>query len=108
MPLCIWNQNVEGLLITVLGRIDEEGVAVNHTFDQEAGTYKGLYIKDNCLIGAILINKEDERDELLGNIREKTHFDSTQEGQNADHSGEDECYVGEVSDENVSTELIDN
>ena len=65
MPLCIWSQNIEGLAITVLGRIDESGVTVNHAFDQESGTYRGLYTKDKCLVGAVLVNTEDKRDELL-------------------------------------------
>ncbi|MCK5179992.1 MAG: FAD-dependent oxidoreductase, partial [Candidatus Omnitrophica bacterium] len=97
MPVCCWSENIEGFVITVLGRVDEEGVTVSHAFDQESGTYKGLYVKDNCLVGAILVNKEDERDYLLGKIRAKAHFDCPQEKQGIDHSGENECYAGDIS-----------
>ncbi|MCK5013526.1 MAG: FAD-dependent oxidoreductase [Candidatus Omnitrophica bacterium] len=75
MPLCTLSQNIEGFVLTVLGRIDGEGVTVNHAFDQDSGTYKGLYIQDNCLVGAVLVNKEDERDALLENIQKKVLFD---------------------------------
>ena len=109
IPVCSWNQKIEGFVITVLGRIDEEGLTVNRTFDQESGTYRGLYLKDNALVGALLVNKENERGSLLGNIFNKTLFDFSTEEQGADgNCAKEGCYAGEMSDENVSTELIDN
>lgn len=107
-PVCVWNQNAEGLAVTVLGCINGEGITVNRTFDSAAGTYRGLYIKDHCLVGAILINKEEEKEGLLEHIRNGSHWEPALEERSPEKIPADGCFVGDGRKENVSTELVDN
>lgn len=108
MPVCVWRQDIEGLTVAILGCVDKEEVMIDRTFDRDSGTYKALYIKDNCLVGAILINKEDEMDELLAYIRKGDYFNLTESGADLVNRSENEQCVPETEERNVSTELIDN
>jgi len=64
--------NVKGLVITVLGQVgSRDGIEVRRSFDQEVGSYKGIYLEDDRLVGAILVNADGEKDELLRLINEK-------------------------------------
>ena len=68
----VLNLNVEGLTITVIGQTKlMTTTEIRRTFDEEIGSYRGLYLEDNCLVGAVLVNAESEKDELLKVITEK-------------------------------------
>ncbi|MBN1870314.1 MAG: FAD-dependent oxidoreductase [Candidatus Omnitrophica bacterium] len=99
MPLCAWSQKMEGLVLTVLGNVDEEGITEDHIFDRASATYKRLYLKENRLIGAILVNKEEERVVLLENIRQKSCYDLGTEQQGVNSVEGKECCVSEMNGE---------
>ncbi len=111
LPVYSQSLNVEGISITLLGQTREkEGVTVKRMFSPESGQYKGFYIEGDCLVGAVLINAEDEKEEFLRQINEKVTFQWTPPDvpQGSEElSGGDSC-LQEVDGENVSTELVDN
>lgn len=101
--------NIEGLVITVLGQIGlKAGIEVRREFDQETGSYRGMYLKNNQLIGAVLINAESDKNELLrligsGGCLEAENAGMISEGPSS--GGNNDEQMGE---QDVSTELVDN
>jgi len=101
--------NMEGLVITTLGKVEPKaGIEVRSTFDQEAGSYKGLYLDGEQLVGAVLVNAESGKDELLRFITEKRDIEavSAQPVSNASSSCASDTEQG--GEQDVSTELVDS
>jgi NAD(P)H-nitrite reductase large subunit len=62
----------DGLNLTVAGQTPHsEAVEVRRTFDQEAGKYKALYVQDNRVIGAVLINENSQEPAIMRMIKDK-------------------------------------
>ena len=95
LPVVSKNLSIEGLTMSVLGRAETGSeIEVRQSFDQEAGQYKALYLRGEQLVGAVLINMESEKDELLRLITEKGCIEAVRTGQ--------------TDAQDVSTELVDN
>lgn len=66
-----------GMNIVILGQVDQTtGVALYRTYVQESCAYKGLYVKDCHLVGAVLVNRENETEEILKFIHDKVIIDT--------------------------------
>jgi len=109
-PVRLRHLNTERLAITVLGetKVSEE-IEVRRAFNRESGAYEGLYTDNNRLVGAVLINNEGKKSELLRSINEKTDIGPAQkEAAKAVEPSSREGDMTETGSENVSTELVDN
>jgi nitrite reductase (NADH) large subunit len=63
--------------IVILGQVERgEDVAVYRACEQESGRYKGLYVKGRRLVGAVLVDRGDEVEEILTLIRDKSLIDA--------------------------------
>lgn len=109
LPIYCGNTRTDGLVITIVGDIEDSQAAVQKSFDSETATYTAIYRKDNRLIGAILVNKDEEIDGILNCIHQKTDIPVVEPGNIEDAAGivSENC-SDEGAAENVSTELIDN
>ncbi len=109
-PLRSWHSEIEGIVITILGQTEtREGVIVYRTFDAGSGQYQGLYVERDNLIGAVLVNAEDQKEGFARQITEKVAFQPVVEVPHiAEGSNGTGPYTEEAGGETISTELIDN
>lgn len=109
IPILQWDLNCEDLTLTVLGQtgLSAEG-EVQRTFEQESGRYAGLYYENNCLVGAVLVNAEDQRAQMLKMIKEKTPIDEANEACLTEGINTKQGNSKEINSDDISTELIDN
>ncbi len=110
LPTDLQSFKMEDLAVTIIGQVQErEGIVINQVFDQESGRYKRFYLEDNCLIGAVLMNSEDEVQDILRKINEKVVFEAACDvPQSSEDFQESESPTADINKENVSTELVDN
>lgn len=95
LPVESKSLSMDGLIMSVLGKVETgPEIEVQQLFDQELGQYKAIYIQGEQFVGAVLINMESEKDELLRLITEKGCVQTEEAGQ--------------IGQQDVSPELVDN
>ncbi|HQP11106.1 MAG TPA: FAD-dependent oxidoreductase [Candidatus Omnitrophota bacterium] len=109
LPLCARNLTVGDMTVSILGQAQaKDGVVVRQTFIPETGQYKRFCVENGVVIGAVLVNNENEKPEILRKIAEKTLFQWNDEaGQGVVETDGTTCCGAESSTGNVSTELVD-
>jgi nitrite reductase (NADH) large subunit len=101
--------NVEGLVITVLGQTKPKSdTEIRRTFNKNAGYYKGLYLENDRLVGAVLINAESEKSNLEWLISEKSLVEPVNPELPFDEPTSQRHEVEQIGGQDVSTELVDN
>ena len=101
--------NMDGLVITALGQVEPKaGIEVRSTFDQEAGSYKCLFLDGEQLVGAVLVNAESEKDELLRLITEKRPVEAVSVQPVSDEVNSCTRDAEQGGEGDVSTELVDS
>jgi len=109
IPILHWDVNIEGLTIDVLGRTEFSGERkIVRSFQRESESYTGLYFQNNILVGAILINANDKKNELLRSIHEKTPIEHFHEQGSINNICGNEEDSEDINSEDISTELVDN
>jgi NAD(P)H-nitrite reductase large subunit len=108
LPVLKRSVSVGGITITLLGQTQErDGVMVKQVFTPESGKYQRLFIEQGCLVGAVLVNREEDKEDLLRRIDAREHFEWQDDvPQNGNSTGTG--VYSAAGTENVSTELVDN
>ena len=66
---------LEDLSIQVIGQIEHtEGVTTQRIFDEEQAVYRKLFLNQNRIVGAVLVNADTDKSRILNLIQQQTHL----------------------------------
>jgi nitrite reductase (NADH) large subunit len=104
-----WEIEIKGLTLTFIGQTElNEGRSLRRTFNQESGKYTGIYLENNCVVGAVLVNTQDEKDKFVRLTREKGQIEPEIVQLSSGEKGIAQDGNHPVSERDKSIELIDN
>ncbi|MBU0468752.1 MAG: hypothetical protein KJ736_06790, partial [Candidatus Omnitrophica bacterium] len=77
-PLLVESVKYDDFSISCVGNVrDTEETSQKQRFDEENRTFRKVFLKDNCVVGAVLLNQEKEVDKYLRLIKEKDNLISS-------------------------------